>query len=119
MSFNQVCVWPGTLVGPDQIDEFTSYMLNEFGVRVLYLEEIKTLPDVDSCGCPVPDTGGRNDLFFKIHDDDVMKFAVHRLMAGIRWIEDVLSDCNYNSPIYPERVFEYMTWDPNPASEGV
>jgi len=108
--YQQVCVWPGTLVGAENVQAFVKFMDDDFGTRVLYLEEIETLPDEEN-GEPVPDTGGRNDLFFAVHNDDVGRFAVQRLMAGIRWIEDVLSEINYHSPIYPERVFGYKSWD--------
>lgn len=74
--FNQLCVWPGTIVGQDQIEKFNKFMKKEFKIRVKYVEEVvlKT---------------GRNDLLFYIHDDDVMKFAVPRFEYGIRWWEDV------------------------------
>jgi hypothetical protein len=104
--YNQVCVWPGSNVGEDNIELFEKFMMDEFGVRVQYLEEIKTLPDHYGD----TETGNRNDLFFAVHDDDIERFAVPRLIAGIRWIEDVLAKCNYRYEIYPERVFEYKTW---------
>jgi len=100
--FKQVCVWPGCLVGAEKIDEFVSFMKESFNVRVQYLEEIVTLPG---------DGGeGRNDLFFAVNQEDICNFAVERLDAGIRWVEDVLAPCNYHDPIYPEYVFEYKSW---------
>lgn len=104
--FAQVCVWPGTVVGSSEIEKFEKFMLDEFGVRVQYLEEITTKPNSNESN-----TGGRNDLFFAIHADDVGKFAIPRLQAGIRWIEDVLAPGNYRHQIYPARVFEYKTWE--------
>lgn len=104
-NYNQVCVWPGTVVGEDKIDDFVNFMFKEFKTRVQYLEEIKTFPDKGK-----PDTGNRNDLFFAVHDDDVGIFSIPRLEAGIRWIEDVLSSINYKNDIYPCRVFDYKTW---------
>ena len=108
-SFIQVCVWPATFVGND-VAGFEEFMMKEFGVRVQYLEEIATYPDIEN-GEIVDDTGGRNDVFFAVHEDDIAGFAVPRLQVGIRWIEDVLSPHNYKSKIYPERVTEYCTWD--------
>ena len=105
--YNQVCVWSATIVGKDKIDEFEKFMLNEFKTSVQYLEEIMTGPDTDSNGNPVKDTGGRNDLFFAVKDDDIKKFTIARLSYGIRWVEDVLAPINYRSKIYPERVEEY------------
>lgn len=105
--FEQVCVWPGTLVGLGQSDTFQSWFQEQMGVRVQYLEEIKTAPDFAN-GFPVEGTGGRNDLFFAVHSDDVMKFAVPRLQMGIRWIEDVYG--NGGGDLYPARVAEYKCW---------
>lgn len=95
--FNQLCVWPGTLVGKDQVKDFEKFMLEDVGARVKYETEIETLPTPDEEG-----TGGRNDVFFYIHDDDIMKFAVPRLSMGIRWWEDVLG--NGGGVLYKEEV---------------
>lgn len=105
--FAQVCVWEGTLVGgSEQQAAFVAYMLKELGSRVLYLEEIETAPGQ---GGP----GGRNDLFFAVHKDDVAKFAVPRLNMGIRWLEDVLAPGQSNLYLYPVRVGDYMLQDPD------
>ena len=108
-NYNQVCVWPGTIVGQEKIEEFQDFMLKEFNTRVQYLEEIKTFPDQRN-GKNVEGTGERNDVFFAVHQEDIGKFSVPRLMVGIRWIEDVLANGNYKNKIYPERVFDYKTW---------
>lgn len=109
-NYNQVCVWPGTIVGKDKIDDFEKFMLDNLNVRVQYLEEISTLPDKKD-GKNVEGTGGRTDVFFAVHDEDVGKFSIPRLSYGIRWIEDVLSKINYKNKIYPKRVSEYKTWN--------
>ncbi len=72
----------------------------------------KTGPDRDENGIAVPETGGRHDVFFAVHNDDVMRFAIPRLQMGIRWIEDVLENeaRETEHSIYPERVKEYRTW---------
>lgn len=117
VNFNQVCVWPGTICGQEKIKEFEQYILLEFGTRVQYLEEIKTLPDRKN-GNDVSGTGDRNDLFFAVHTDDVNKFALPRLKAGIRWIEDAVGD--WNNPegiIYPKRVLKYKTWNDESLKE--
>ena len=106
--FKQVCVWPGTIVKPEQISEFEEYFaLN--GFRVVYLESIMTSPDRDEDGCSIEDTGGRIDALFTVHNDDILKFAIPRLQMGIRWIEDVL-DNELEHSIYPDRIKEYRTW---------
>jgi hypothetical protein len=116
MSYTQVCVWPGCVVVTDQdksqsqIENFVQLMLSELGVRVTYLEEVKTNPDTDSRGYKIEGTGNRNDLVFSVHDEDVMKFAVPRLQYGIRWIEDVMSEINHSSHLYPSRLRDYCSW---------
>lgn len=109
-NFRQVCVWPGTIVesNPEGIAEFESGMNEMFGIRVKFSECIYTYPDFGGDGNPVPDTGGRCDLFFFIHNEDISKFAIPRFNYGIRWIEDVYG--NDQGYLYPERVKEYMRW---------
>lgn len=98
-NYTQLCVWPGVIVGQDKVDEFESFFKNEFNARVKYLTEIKTNPDRDKRGNSIPDTGGRNDIFFYVHNDDIGHFAVPRLAIGIRWWEDVLGNGHEN--LYP------------------
>jgi hypothetical protein len=133
--FKQVCVWPATIVVPEGanaaarvivIQEFEKFFLDTQGWRIQYLEEIKTNPDTDlGTGRAVEGTGGRNDVLFALHDDDVDKAAVSRLAIGIRWIEDVLSPQNYSSMLYPDRVRFYQVWpldgtiiEPTPNEAG-
>jgi hypothetical protein len=96
--FKQLCVWPGTVIGEGSIDKFEQFIMDELGVRVKYLTEVKTLPDLENDKY-IPDTGGRNDAFFYIHNDDISKFAIPRLNMGIRWWEDVIK-YNDNKHLY-------------------
>lgn len=109
--FDQVCVWPGCTLKDTPVEEFEQIMKEKFNVRVQFLEEIETKPDTDENNQPVPETGGRPDLFFAVHSEDIGHFAVPRLQVGIRWIEDVLASCNYHNNIYPKRVFDYCGWN--------
>ena len=106
--FNQLCVWPGTVVGDSKKvqEDFVKFFKDELGVTVKYETEVKTLPDTPEC----TETGGRNDIFFYIADDDISKFAIPRLNMGIRWYEDVLS--NGGDKLYPTEVLEKYekTW---------
>lgn len=102
-NFQQVCVWPLTIVGKNRIKEFENFMNDNFGIRVQYLEEIFTNLDKDGNR-----RGKRSDLFFSVHTDDILKFTGPRLLYDIQWIEDVLTKENYK--IYPKRVFEYKSW---------
>lgn len=104
--FSQLCVWEGVIVGEDRVNEFIEWISETFdGVRVQYAEEVKTLPTPG-----VPDTGGRNDIFFYVHEEDILKFAVPRLAYGIRWWEDVLG--NGNEYLYTEDILNKYekTW---------
>jgi hypothetical protein len=104
-NFTQLCVWQGVVLDGFTIQEFEEWMLETFGTRIKYETEVKTLPDLDYNGRPVPDTGGRNDVFFFAHAEDIKKFAVPRLEAGIRWWEDVVS-YNNNGYLYPKSILD-------------
>jgi hypothetical protein len=119
--FTQLCVWPGVVLekenGPGQRilmepEEFEEEVTKMFGgVRIKYKCEQKTLPDLNEDGTPDPETGGRNDVFFYVHTDDIESFAVPRLKAGIRWWEDVVG-YNDNTHLYTEEFLEEnpLTW---------
>lgn len=99
--FNQLCVWPGTTLEGSSPEEFESFMNEELGVKVKFDCEVKTLPSLDEKGNPISGSGGRNDLFFYVADDDIERFAIPRLKIGIRWWEDVVK-YNDNSHLYTE-----------------
>lgn len=104
--YNQLCVLSGVFVGEENIQDFEDYFLSK-GFRVSYETEVLTLPDRDGKGDPVPETGGRSDVFFWIHDEDIHSFALPRLHMGIRWWEDVIK-YNDNSHLYtPEFLEKY------------
>lgn len=102
--FTQLCVWPGTVLGDSTPKDLEDFFLNEMGVRVKYHTEVETLPDIEN-GKAVPDTGGRNDLFFFIHTEDIPKFALQRFQFGIRWWEDVIV-YNDNRHLYTDEFLE-------------
>ena len=108
-NYTQVCVFPGLLVDENKIQAFTDLIKEAFDTRVQYLETILTKPDVDD----PENTGGRSDVFFAVHQDDIGKFAVKRLQYGIRWIEDAMSNVNgyHLNPLYPEYVEGYKSWN--------
>jgi len=108
--FHQVCIWPGTIIEKDQIEDLEKEMKKVCGTRIQYLETIFTKPNTDRDGFEEKDTGGRSDVLFAVHKNDVAIFALPRLKMGIRWIEDVLAKGNYRCPIYPDRVYNYVTW---------
>lgn len=103
--FKQLCVWPATQLGDSTVEEFEQFFLDELNARVKFYKEVITLPDIDSNGNTVPDTGGRNDLFFYVHADDVGHFALPRLKMGIRWWEDVVG-YNDNAHLYTKEFLQ-------------
>jgi len=108
--FHQVCIWPGTLIKKFEIEKFEKDIKNHLNTRIQYLETIKTKPDTDRDGFEEKGTGGRSDVFFAVHKNDVANFAIPRLEIGIRWLEDVLAKGNYRCPIYPDHVYNYVSW---------
>lgn len=92
-SFNQLCVWPGTVMGDSSAEDFEQFFASEMGVRVKFEREVITNGSVER-----NEPGGRHDVLFYVHDDDIPKFAVPRLGMGIRWWEDVVV---YNDGAYP------------------
>jgi len=115
--YNQVCVWPACALIETTKEKFEQDMKEYLNIRVQFLEEIETGPDLKN-GEPVENTGGRHDLFFTIYDEDIPKFVLKRFQYDIRWLEDVLADCNYTFPIYPKRIFEYCTWNEENLSKN-
>jgi hypothetical protein len=90
--FTQLCVWPGTTLGDNTEEDFITFMKNEFDVRAKFAEIVITNGSIER-----NEEGGRHDLFFFVHNEDVDKFAVKRLAIGIRWWEDVVK---YNDGAY-------------------
>ena len=101
--YDQLCVWPATTIGEATPEQFEQFILEQFGARVQFMEEVTTLPGMGG-------EGGRKDLFFYVHTDDVGKFAIARLHAGIRWWEDVIG--NNAHIVYPKDVINRYpkTW---------
>ncbi len=100
----QLCVWEGvTLDGADPC-EFETWFLNEVKARIRFMEVVLTRPDFKD-GLEVPNTGGRSDIFFYVHQDDIPIFSINRFNLGnCRWWEDVLG--NGGGRLYPESVLE-------------
>ncbi|MDD4779210.1 MAG: hypothetical protein PHT02_01210 [Tissierellia bacterium] len=91
-NFKQLCVWQGFALGNHSIADFEEHMKNTFDVKIKFAEEVETNGSEAR-----NEEGGRHDLLFYIHDEDISKFAVKRLAYGIRWWEDVVL---YNDGAY-------------------
>jgi len=111
INYTQLCCWSGTTIDGLTNEEFEKDMFEMFGVRIKMAEATLTLPDKDDNGNDIPETGGRSDLLFYVHNDDINKFAISRLGAGIRWWEDVIK-YNDNSHLYTAEILEKYkpTW---------
>jgi hypothetical protein len=109
-NYTQVCVIQGMLLDGLDAEGFKQYVADNFdGVRVNFLEEVKTNPDVDSEDEAIPETGGRNDIFFNVHTEDIARFAVKRL-GWCKWWEDV--HYNGQTHLYPQEILNKYpkTW---------
>lgn len=111
-NFTQVYVADGLILNNEtEIQEFEELLKEKFDVRVKYLEQLKTFPDIDSIGRPIEGTGNRNDVFFTIHDEDVLKFKLPKFKMGASYLEDILTYCETTSKcLYPKRVEDYCSW---------
>jgi len=101
--YTQLCVWEGVLLEEDDHEEFVEFFEEHMEARIKLAETVWTLPDMED-GEEVPDTGGRSDIFFYVHSEDIPKFAMKRMkLDGFpRWWEDVLS--NGHGKRYPKEV---------------
>ena len=110
-NYTQLCVWPGTTLGDTTPQDFEGFFLDEMKTRIAFHAEVQTQPDTDESGNHIPETGGRNDIFFYVHTEDIGNFAVPRLKMGIRWWEDVVG-YNDNGYLYTEEFLNShpLTW---------
>ncbi len=94
-NYKQVVVWRGLLLSEsdtpslDEINNFERYLDKEMNFKVKYITEYKTRADKGD-----ENTGGRNDVLFYIHNDNIPKFAMWRLQTGgeVSWLEDYLDN---------------------------
>lgn len=100
--YTQFCVWPATVVEEGDEERLQEFMKDKFNLEhdIHITGCVVTEPDKKN-GEVVEDTGGRIDFLFFVHDDDISRFAVPRLMMGIRWWEDVVG--NKSHKIYPKQ----------------
>ena len=92
-------LWPGTLVREKDRADLMTFFEETFNVVPTIVGCVTTLPDKDTAGLDVPETGGRHDLFFYIDNDDVSSFALPRFQFGMRWWQDIYF--NNGQDIYP------------------
>lgn len=102
-TYNQLCCIQGIT---DKRPALKRQLEDHFGIRVKMADEYHTLPTPGE-----PDTGGRRDVLFYVHNDDIMQFAVARLRFGIKWWEDILG--NGHGPTIPQEILDKYpnTWE--------
>jgi len=118
--FSQAAMWPGTTCPAGEESTFVDFIAEQFnGARAQFIGLFLTKPDIDGDGCPVPDTGGRSDLVFAIHEDDMGKFAVQRLQFGMRWVDDVLANevDRGDVSIYVREIHDLKSWNESTTVE--
>lgn len=106
-NYPQVCIWEG--INPENFSFkwFTDKMKKDFDVRIICLEVIETRPEIRSARV-VEGTGGRFDLFFSVHKQDVDSFNEPKTQYTMKWVDDEISPAeNYKYQPYPERVKRY------------
>jgi hypothetical protein len=111
-NYNQVCVaiaFPVKDFDPE-FQMFTHFMEKVAQIRIQPLEVVETYPNRDEFGMIIPDTGGRKDLIFAIHDNDVDKFAIARKLLPIFFIEEALGRLAGKYSIYPTRLRGYVSF---------
>ena len=108
--FSQVLMMHGVDAPPSakEFEELVGKALN--GAKIQYLEQVFTRPSYDEDGWKIEGTGGRSDLLFAVHNDDMgAGFSLLRLQFGMHWIEDVIR-YNDNAHLYPARLDGYCRW---------
>lgn len=105
--FTQAVLWPGCILPAAQVPEFEEFILKELGARAKFIGSYKTLPDAE------PDSGGREDVLFYVHEEDISGFSVKRLALGMRWVEDVLDNEKRRNEgtIYVQEIHDLYSWD--------
>tara|TARA_R110000824_G_scaffold205614_1_gene390530 strand:- start:165 stop:506 length:342 start_codon:yes stop_codon:yes gene_type:complete len=81
-NYYQLCVVRAVT---DKLSELAKILPKMFDCRFKMAEAYETLPGNDG-------EGGRRDVLFYVHGDDIGKFAVPRLEYGISWWEDAVAN---------------------------
>lgn len=87
--FNKVAVWPATILcepTKEQAIFDMEFSFAELGVRIKFAEETIVVPYP-----PKNETGGRHDVLFYVHDEDISKFEELMESKHIEWFDDVIS----------------------------
>ena len=111
-TYRRVYAWKNCI-----IDEsiFPKVMLKHFGIRAKFLDYAITNPTVDHLGKIVEGSGGRKDVLFVVHTNDIARFEIPRRDALIHTLDEMLST-EFRFLIYPEEIYKYSSID-NPIEK--
>ncbi len=120
--FKQVCMFLGIDCDFEDIEkEFCEFMLESFDIRTQYLELSVSKPTVQR-GKELENTGGRLDVVFAIHTDDIEKLAAIKMATNnqipLKWIEDVMNPNNSYAETLSEHLNGYCSWDASTTPAG-
>lgn len=104
--YKQLCLIRDLKVGPENAENFEKIIFQKIGVRIRYRAEIEIYPYTKS-------DITRNDIFFYVHEDDIIKFSIEKMIIGAKWWEDVYHT-EETKKIYPEKFLNSHPpmWDP-------
>jgi len=104
--YTQLVVWRGTTLGGETSQELVKFFKKDLNTRIKFCEEVNTNPDKDENGNNISGTGGRTDLLFYVHNDDISSFAIKRLnLGGCSWWEDVVK-YNDGAYLYSQKILD-------------
>lgn len=95
--FTQLCVWENCILKPEEVADFVDFVRTQCQTRVRVVGCVETLP---GAGGP----GGRVDLLFYAHSEDITKLAARKFVLRMRWWEDVLENLGPHKTIYPQEL---------------
>ena len=97
-------LWPACVVENGQAEKVHEMFKIDFGIEPVIVGCVITLPDPEHRDMEEPPTGGRCDFFFWVKPEHIGKFAIKRLMTGMKWWEDVYG--NGQEDIYPQEFLD-------------
>ena len=86
--YSVLCVWPGLVLGDTPHEEIAEWFKGQFDIRINGIEEIQTLRVLD-------DGAYRNDVVFRVHEEDIAGFATKRLATPIKWWGDWITGLDH------------------------
>ena len=108
-NYKYIMVAPACYLGEDKPEDFERVFL-KIDTRIRFLEEVVTIPDKDENGNNIEGTGGRRDILFAVHKDDVNDFMPLRFALTVYPWNDWIK-YNRHSKEYSKEILERYTVD--------